>query len=53
MDDSKRDTVLEAVRKIEIKKKGTPEGDAQREAFRIRYGIKLADLSRSFFFFLG
>jgi hypothetical protein len=30
--------IRRAVERIEIKKRGTPEGDAQREAFRIRWG---------------
>lgn len=31
--------IRKLVRKIEIKKKGTPKGDAQRETFRRRWGV--------------
>jgi hypothetical protein len=36
--------IRKAVDKIVIKKRGTPEGDAQREAFRIRWGKMPQDL---------
>jgi hypothetical protein len=41
---SVKEAIKLAVMKIDIKKRGTKEGDAQREAFRIRWGKKLEDL---------
>ena len=40
MDRAKIERIRKAVEKIVIKKRGTPEGDVQREAFRIRWGKK-------------
>lgn len=36
--------IRKAVAKIVIKKRGTKEGDIQREAFRIRWGVKPDEL---------
>jgi hypothetical protein len=36
--------IKKSVNKVIIKKRGTPEGDAQREAFRLRWGIKPENL---------
>lgn len=44
MKTSVRDAIRLAVMKIKIQKRGTKEGDIQREAFRIRWGKKPEDL---------
>jgi hypothetical protein len=39
-----QESVKAVASRINVKKRGTPQGDLQREAFRLRWGIKPEDL---------